>query len=270
MGIDLAPNNPYGLTLATPVLAAAGCMGYGVEYERLADLSRLGALVTRSTSLRPRRVARPPRLIETPAGVLSVGGWPNPGLRAVVERYAPAWESWDLPIILSVVGADPAELVELVELLEGVQGIAGLELNLLESPRPAASVAAVRAATGLPLLAKLPPLDDEPLAELARAAGAAGADALTVGGPVRGGHADEGSGELLEGWLSGPALRPLALWRVAMVVAAADVPVLAGGGAATPTDGRAFLAAGARAVQVGAALLADPNAAGRIGDALRG
>src|SRR5437867_4858937 len=89
--IDLAPNNPYGLSLASPVLAAAGCFGYGVEYARLVDVERIGAIVTRSTSLRPRRVVKPPRIVETPAGLLSAGAWPNPGVERVVERYAPTW-----------------------------------------------------------------------------------------------------------------------------------------------------------------------------------
>src|SRR5205814_8859695 len=85
--IDLAPNNPYGLALASPVLTAAGCFGYGVEYARLVDVERIGAIVTRSTTLYRRRVARPPRLVETPAGVLAVGPWPNPGLSRVIEPY---------------------------------------------------------------------------------------------------------------------------------------------------------------------------------------
>src|SRR5262245_2866385 len=111
--IDLAPNNPYGLTLTSPVLTAAGCFGYGVEYARLVDIERIGAIVTRSTTTYQRRVAHPPRLIETPAGLLAVGPWPNPGLDRVIERYARAWATWRTPVLLSVEGASPSEYADI-------------------------------------------------------------------------------------------------------------------------------------------------------------
>lgn len=265
--IDLAPNNPYGLTLATPVLTAAGCFGYGVEYARAVDLSRVGAIVTRSTTLHGRRVAQPPRLVETPAGVLCVGRWPDPGLAHVIERLAPLWARWSTPVLLSVAGESPAEYAAVGAALEGVEGIAGIELSLAGvEDRAVAITAAARAAMQLPLLVKLPPMDG--LAELAGAVVAAGADAITLVGSPRGLVVDE-SGERLEGRLSGPALRPLALQHVAEVAAAVVVPVIGCGGIATAEDARQFLAAGAAAVQVGAALLADPAAAARIGAELR-
>ena len=268
--IDLAPNNPYGLTLSSPVLTAAGCFGYGVEYARLVDIERIGAMVTASTTPHRRRVARPPRLIETPAGVLAVGPWPNPGLDRVLERYAPIWATWRTPVLLSVVCEKPSDFAALAAALEGVEGIAGLELNLADqAERAAAIVAATRAATLLPLLAKLPPLEAG-LAELARAVAAAGADAITACAGPRGLVLDPQSGERLEGMLCGPALRPLALRRVAEVAASVDVPVIGCGGVATVEDARQFLAVGAMAVQIGAALLADPAAAARIGTELEG
>jgi dihydroorotate dehydrogenase (NAD+) catalytic subunit len=266
--IDLALNNPYGLGLASPVLAAAGCFGYGVEYTRMVDVERIGAIVTRSTTLYRRRVARPPRLIETPAGLLAVGPWPNPGLDRVVERYAPAWAAWRTPVLLSIEGA-PAEYAAIAAALEGVEGIAGLELNLAEhAGQVAAIVRAVRAATQLPLLAKLPALDTG-LPDLARTAAEAGADVIVVAAARRGLATDPHSGEQLAGWLCGPALRPLAQRLVAEVAAVASVPVIGGGGIATADDARQFLAAGAAAVQLGAALLADPGAVVTIADALR-
>src|SRR4051812_37766816 len=97
--VDLAPHNPYGLALTCPVLTAAGCFGYGVEYARLVDLEHMGAIVTRSTTLHGRRAVQPPRLIETPAGVLAVGVWPDPGIARVIERYAPVWASWATPVL---------------------------------------------------------------------------------------------------------------------------------------------------------------------------
>ena len=271
--IDLAPHNPYGLMLRLPVLTAAGCFGYGVEYARLADIAGIGAIVTRSTTLHSRRVARPPQLIETPAGLLAVGAWPNPGLARVIERHAPIWASWDTPVLLSVAGTTADEFAAFAAALEGIEGIAGLELNLTGHADTAARVvAATRAATQLPLLAKLPYLEGnrQALAELARSVADAGADAIVAIGSPRGMAIDPQSGERVEGWLSGPALRPLALALVADLAAAVSVPLIGCGGIASVEDARQFLAAGALAVQVGAALLVDPGAVARIGAALAG
>ncbi|HET9220967.1 MAG TPA: dihydroorotate dehydrogenase, partial [Roseiflexaceae bacterium] len=224
--IDLAPNNPYGLTLASPVLTAAGCFGYGVEYARMVDVERIGAIVTRSTTAHRRRVARPPRLVETPAGLLAVGPWPNPGVDRAIERYARTWATWRTPVLLSIEGTSPAEYAEIGAALEGVEGIAGLELNLTEHANQVATIVrAARAATQLPLLAKLPVRGNE-LAELARTAAEAGADSIVVAGAARGLAADPHSGERLSGWLCGPAQRPLALRLVAEVVGSVAVPVV--------------------------------------------
>ncbi len=269
--IDLAPHNPYGLALQRPVLTAAGCFGYGVEYARLADIAGIGAIVTRSTTLHGRRVARPPRLIETPAGLLVVGAWPDPGLARVIDRYTPVWAGWDTPVLLSVVGGTTEDYAAFAAALESVEGIAGLELNLAGHADVAARVvAAARAATQLPLLAKLPYLegDRQALAALARSSADVGADAIVASGSPRGLAIDPQSGKHIEGWLSGPALRPLALALVADLAAAVSVPVIGCGGIASLEDARQFLAAGAAAVQIGAALLADPGAAARIGAAL--
>jgi dihydroorotate dehydrogenase (NAD+) catalytic subunit len=267
--IDLAPGNPYGLTLRSPVLTAAGCFGYGLEYARLGVIERLGAVVTRSTTLRPVRGIQPPQIVETPAGVLSIGRWPNPGLGRVIERYAPIWAAWPVPVLLSVLGAIPADYAALAAALEGVEGIAGLELNLADDADHAAAItSATRAATLLPLIVKLPALTTG-LAELAGAVVQAGADALTLIAPPRALVIDPRTGERLEGRLSGPALRPLALLMVAEVAAAVAVPVIGCGGIAVADDARQFLAAGAVAVQVGTAQLADPFAAVRVADELR-
>jgi dihydroorotate dehydrogenase (NAD+) catalytic subunit len=267
--IDLAPHNPYGLALKNRVMAAAGCFGYGVEYARLVEIDRVGAIVTRGTTLRGRRTAHPPRLIETPAGLLFVGAWPDPGLERVLDRYAPVWAGWTTPVLLNVAGEAADEYAALAASLEGVEGIGGLELNLAAHAGHAARiVAAARAATLLPLLAKLPPRED--IAALARSVVEAGADAITVGASPRGSAADPRGGALVSGWLSGPALRPLALAAVAEAAAAVGVPVVGCGGIASADDARQFLAAGAAAVQVGAALLADPLAIARIAAELEG
>jgi len=138
LAIELAPRHKQGLRLQNPVLAAAGPCGYGREYARLVQLDRLGALVTRTTTLRPRRGHAQPRLVETPAGVLHDLGLPNPGVRTVIRELAPVWARGTLPVIVSVAATNPEERAEefaaLAEWLDGVPGVAGLELNLAALP----------------------------------------------------------------------------------------------------------------------------------------
>jgi dihydroorotate dehydrogenase (NAD+) catalytic subunit len=274
--IDLAPNNPYGLSLATPLLAAAGSLGYGVEVARQLGLAApgvahgLGALVTRTTTLRARRAQYSPAISETPAGLLYQGYEQNPGLGALRRRFAPAWVKWELAVIVSVAAATSDELADLLAELDLIEGVAGVELPLgihdaLTTTAATPLVAAARAATRLPLLVKLPGHAPE-LAELARAAEAAGADALSLidGLPA----ATPGPTGLVEGLLYGPALRPLALRAVANVAAAVRVPVVGGGGVLDTRDARALLDAGAVAVSLGSALLLDLRTPARIAAAL--
>ncbi|MEN9934412.1 MAG: hypothetical protein RLZZ387_991 [Chloroflexota bacterium] len=260
--IDLAPNSPYGLRLNSPVMTAAGCFGYGVEYARGVPLNRIGAVVTRSVTLHGRRPKQPPRLVETPAGLLCVGVWRDPGLERVLDRHLDTWMSWKTPVVLSVAG----DYAEVAVALETVDGIAALELRLDDPATAAEIVAEVRGLSLLPLLAKLPPHDA--LVQTAQAVAAAGADALTILGPPRALAVDPRTGERLDGTLCGPAIRPLAMRAVAEVCAAVSVPVVACGGVRTSQDARQMIALGATAVQVGSALLSDPLAAMRVADAL--
>lgn len=263
--LDLAPHNPYGLRLSSPILTAAGCFGYGVEYARSVDFSHIGAIVTRSTSLRGRRGGRR-QLIETPAGLLLAGAWPDPGLGYVLDHYAPTWAGWSTPVILSIVGANSEEYAALAAALEGIEGIAGVELNLAAHAEHAARItAAVRAATQLPILAKLPHGD---IAQLGRAVADAGADVVTLFAPLRGSAADPDTGEMIQGDLVGPATRPLVLAALADAVTRLHTPIVACGGAGNAGDARQLLAAGATAVQLGSALLVNPLAAAQAGAAL--
>ena len=259
MELNLAPNHPDGLVLRSPLIVAAGALGYGVEYGRALAFDNVGALVTRTTSLQPHRSANAPRLIETPAGLLYTGGDTNPGLRFVTQRYAPQWERWATPVLVSVGGASAEQCAAVAAELEDIVGVAGVELNLARfAERAGETVRLVRAATTLPLVAKLP-LDAPNLVPLAQEAVEAGANALAVSGPPIGVWYDAATGERVEGWLCGPALLPLALRAVSAVVAAVEVPVIGGGGVGSAEAARQMLATGAAAVSVGAALLARPD-----------
>jgi dihydroorotate dehydrogenase (NAD+) catalytic subunit len=210
-------------------------------------------------------------MIETPAGLLCRGWAHNPGLRAVRERFAPIWATWDLPVVVSIWGESAADVAEAAAQLEGVEGVAGVELSLAahDALTPEAAgrlVAAVRRATMLPLVVKLPGQAPDTLA-LARAAVERGADTLALidGLPATTPLPD---GSLAQGMLCGPAIAPLALRLVAAVCAEVSVPVIGIGGVRDAAGARAMLAAGATAVGLGSALLTDLRTAMRIAAAL--
>ncbi len=282
--VDLGVDLGRGLVLANPLVAASGPYGYGVEIADLVDLARLGAMVTRGTTLRPRSSRGAPRIVEVAAGLLIGTGLPNPGIDAVIERYAPTWARWPLPVIVNLGGESSGDLAEAVRRLEGVPGVAGIELNLscgstaragtafgLEPDAAASLVGAVRRVTELPLIAKLTAAAPD-VRTVARAVEQAGADAIsainTLPGlalaPDRDGPA-LGSGY---GGLCGPVIRAVALRVVWEVAQAVKVPVIGIGGVTDPDDVLDMLAAGAAAVGVGAAALADPMLPVRLADAL--
>ena len=262
-----------GLVLANPVIVAAGPFGYGAEMADLVDLERLGAIVTRGTSLKARGGHPAPRTAEVPAGLLLGMGLQNPGLDQVLERYSETWARWSVPVILNLCGESTNELAEAARRLEGVPGIAGVELNLscangargvafgLEASSAAAAVAAVRRACDLPLIAKLTAAASDVRA-VARACEDAGADAISAINTLPGlAVAADRQGPALGsgyGGVCGSALRPVALRVVYEVAQSVDVPVIGIGGIATLDDVLDMLAVGAVAVGVGVAALADP------------
>ncbi len=272
-----------GLRLRNPILVAAGCAGYGPDVADALDLAGLGGIVTRTTTLRPRDGWPGPRLAEVPGALLWATGLPNPGIEAVLERYGPAWPTLPTAVIVSVAGETIGEVVEVARRLEDVPGVAAVELNLAElrpgGPDPAslaAVVEAVRRATTRPLLAKLPHVEEP--RRLARVVVEAGADALAGPGGVRGRILSRSSRGAVSrrpavgsgrGVLAGPALRPLVLDFVADLSAAVRVPIVALGGVRSVGDVLDALAAGATAVGIGTAALADPTLPGRLVEALR-
>ena len=282
--VDLEVDLGRGLVLANPIIAASGPFGYGVEVVDLADLSRLGALVTRGTSLKPRGGQPAPRMTEIPAGLLTGVGPQNPGLDLVLDRYAGTWVSWGVPVILNLCADSPGELGEAVRRLEGVPGVAGIEINLscggggrgggvpgLDPVAAGSYVAAARRATDLPVIAKLTAAAADVRA-VAQACEDAGADAISAINTLPGLAlaADRRGSALGSGYggICGPALRPIALRVVWEVAQAVDVPVVGIGGVAAIDDVLDMLAAGASAVGIGVAALADPMLPVRLADEL--
>jgi dihydroorotate dehydrogenase (NAD+) catalytic subunit len=284
--VDLSVDLGRGLVLANPILVASGTFGYGIEYGDVVEVDRLGAICCKGTTLKPRIGNITPRVTETPGGMLNSIGLQNPGVDAVVEKYAATWTGWKTAVIVNVAGESVADYVEVVRRLDGVPGVAGIELNIscpnvgrgglqfaIDAGAAGEVTAAVRRATDLPLLVKLSPnvADVRPIA---RAIADAGADALTAINTLSGiAVAPSRTKPLLGniyGGLSGPAIKPVALRIVYEVSQVVDIPVVAIGGVTELADVLDFLAVGAVAVQVGTAIFADPTLPVRLVDELEG
>ena len=276
LSVQLAPKNKKGLLLANPVMTASGTFGWGTEYEHPFDIQRLGAIVCKGTTLKPREGNPQPRIAETPCGVLNSIGLQNIGVETVLKEKAPVWAGWQVPVIVNIVGETVEEYARLAGMLDGVTGIGGIEVNIgcpnIEAggaefgarPEPAAEVtAAVKTATSLPVMVKLTPNTGD-IVGVARAVAAAGADAISLINTPKGMVIDIGKRRPLLGnifgGLSGPAIRPLALYLVYKVAGAVEVPVVGLGGIASSSDALQFIMAGASAVQMGTANFTNPNA----------
>ena len=283
LSVDLAPGRPGGLRLAHPLLVAAGGAGYGVEL-MAATTTPPAAIVTRGTTLRAHPGADPPRMASTPGGLVSAIGSPNPGVVRVLEQYAPRWAAWEVPVVLALCADDAAGFAALARAADARSGVAGLELHIgchdlggrrrggkadasMDPVAAATRVAAVRAETDLPVLAKLSGLAPD-VGQVAAAAVEAGADAICAidGLPAtaidRAGRRSALGSEV--GSLSGRAILPVALRVVAQVARAVRVPVIGIGGVATLDDVLDLLMAGASAVGMATAVLGDPALPGRL------
>jgi len=274
------------LRLKNPIMGASGTFGYGLEFQDFLDLEALGGFVTKGLSLLPRKGHPPPRIVETPCGMLNAIGLHNVGVEAFLEEKLPALRGLDTAVVCNVFGERIEDYVRLVERLDGQEGVAGLELNVScphverggvefgSDPRLLHEVtSACRAATGLPLWVKLTPTVTDIL-ETAQAAVEAGADALSLVNTYRGMAVDLERRRAIPargvGGLSGPAIKPMALYAVHRVARAVSVPVVGIGGIRNATDVLEFLVAGARAVQVGTMNYVEPGItarlAGEVGD----
>ena len=280
--LDLSVDLGRGLRLRSPVMVASGTFGYGFDAPQV-DRSVLGAIITKGTTPRPREGNAPTRIAETPSGMLNAIGLQNPGVEHVARTYATEWATWDLPVIVNVAGDSVEDYVLVARRLDGVTGVAGLELNIscpnvanglqfgVDPAEAARLTAAVRRATKLPLIVKLTPNVTDIVA-VGQAVEAAGADAVSAINTYVGMAIDVRRRRPLlsrvSGGLSGPAIKPLALYAVWQLCDRLRLPVIGIGGIATASDALEFLLAGATAVQIGTINYVRPLAARQIHDGI--
>ena len=273
------------LALRNPILTASGTFGYGLEFSDFVDLSKLGGLCTKGLSLNPHAGNAPPRICETPAGMLNAIGLQNVGVAVFRDEKLPKLRVAGATVIANVWGDVEEDYVAVARGLDGAEGLAAIELNIScpnverggmlfgNSPELTASlVGRVRAATKRPLIVKLSPNAPDLVAS-ARAARDAGADILSLVNTFVGMAIDPVTARprlsFGTGGLSGPAIKPLAVRMVFQVARALpDVPLMGIGGISDLSDVLEFLAAGASAVQIGTANFRDPGVSGRLVDEL--
>jgi dihydroorotate dehydrogenase (NAD+) catalytic subunit len=276
LAVRLTPKNPRGLLLKNPVMTASGTFGYGEEYADFVDIQRLGAIVCKGTTLESREGNPQPRLAETPAGLLNSIGLHNIGVEALIKEKAPMWATWQVPVVVNIAGESIDDYARLAARLDGVAGVSGLEVNIScpnvksggmefgTDPRAAASVTrAVKKAGSLPVMVKLTP-NVTSIVEIAEAVADAGADALCLINTLRGMAIDVSArkpslGNICGG-LSGPAIKPVALYMVYQVAGRVKLPIVGCGGIASAQDALEFIMAGASAVEVGTAQFVNPRA----------
>jgi len=276
LAVQLAPNNQRGLLLKNSVMTASGTFGCGTEYADFVDIQRLGAIVCKGTTLEPREGNPQPRLAETPSGLLNSIGLQNIGVEALIKEKASMWVGWQVPVIVNIAGESIDDYGRLAARLDGVGGVSGLEVNVScpnvksggmefgTDPKAAASVTrAVKKASSLPVIVKLTP-NVTSIVEIAEAVAEAGADALCLINTLRGMAIDVSArkpslGNICGG-LSGPAIKPVALYMVYQVAGRVKVPIVGCGGIMSAQDALEFIMAGASAVEVGTAQFVNPRA----------
>lgn len=273
------------LHLANPLIAASGCFGYGVEYAGMVDVSKLGGIAVKGLFLEAREGHEPPRIIETPSGMLNAIGLQGIGVHRFISEKLPTLREAGATVIVNICGSCVDEYAELARILSDASGIAAIELNIscpnikeggitfgCSAQGTHDVVQAVRAATTLPIFPKLTP-NVTNIASIAKAAENAGADAVSLVNTFLAmaidieTHRPQLSN--IVGGLSGPAIRPIAVRMVYECRAAINIPIIGMGGIATARDVVEFLIAGASAVQVGTANFEDPGIWPKLEDGVR-
>lgn len=262
------------LKLKNPVMVASGTFGYAEEFASLVDLKKLGAIVTKTITLKPKKGNPPPRTVETAAGMLNAIGLENPGVNVFIKEKLPPLRKIGVPIIVSISADSDREFVELTRILNKTNGVSAIELNLscpnLGTSRMVSQldkatyriVKAVRAVTDLTIIAKLTPNVTD-IGLIARAATAADADAISLVNTFLAMAVDKDSRcpklANITGGLSGPAIKPIALRMVWEVVRTVYVPIIGMGGIMNTEDALEFIIAGATAVAVGTGNFVNPK-----------
>jgi dihydroorotate dehydrogenase (NAD+) catalytic subunit len=276
-----------GLELASPIIAASGTFGYGIEFEEIVALERIGGFVTKGISLEPMPGHKPQRIVQTAAGMLNAIGLQNVGVDDYIARKLPPLARYPAcKVIVNVFGYTVGEYIHVIERLNQAEGIAAYELNV-SCPNVHAGgmafgadpgsleylVGRARAASTRPLIVKLSP-NVTSVAHMAKIAAGAGADAVSLVNTFLAMSIDSETRHPrlsnVTGGLSGPAIKPIALRMVYETARALTIPILGMGGIVTAEDAVEFLLAGATAVQVGTASYADPRAAERLAKELEG
>src|SRR5438093_10226386 len=273
------------LTLKNPLIAASGCFGYGVEYADVVDLSSLGAIVSKGLFLTEREGHPPPRIVETPAGMLNAIGLQGIGARRFVDEKLPELRARGATVIVNVCGTTLDEYAEVSRIISDAEGVGAIELNI-SCPNIKEGgiqfgcslngtfdvVSAVRKATTLPVIPKLTPNVTD-VASFARAAEDAGADAVSLVNTFLAMVIDVETRRPaisnVVGGLSGPAIRPIAVRMVYECRQVVKIPILGMGGIADARDAPEFMIAGASAVQVGTANFVDPFIWPKLLDGMR-
>jgi dihydroorotate dehydrogenase (NAD+) catalytic subunit len=273
------------LTLANPLIAASGCFGYGVEYADIVDLSSLGGVAVKGLFLKEREGHPPPRIVETPSGMLNAIGLQGIGVHRFVREKLPELRDRRAVVFVNICGTTIDEYVELARILADAEGVAALELNIscpnikeggitfgCSLTGTHAVVSAVRKVTRLPVIPKLTPNVTD-VASFARSAEEAGADAISLVNTFLAMAIDVETRRPklsnIVGGLSGPAIRPIAVRMVYECRQAVRIPIIGMGGIANAEDVLEFMIAGATAVQVGTANFVDPFLWQRLLDGLR-
>ena len=273
------------LTLPNPLIAASGCFGYGVEYADAVDLSQLGGVAVKGLFLAPREGHAPPRIVETPAGMLNAIGLQGIGVHRFIDEKLPELRARKAIVFVNICGTTLDEYVELARILSDAEGVHAIELNIscpnikeggitfgCSLPGTHGVVSAVRKVTRLPVIPKLTPNVTD-VASFAKAAEEAGADAISLVNTFLAMAIDVETRRPkltnIVGGLSGPAIRPIAVRMVYECRQAVRIPIIGMGGIATADDVLEFMIAGADAVQVGTANFVDPFIWTKLLDGLR-
>jgi len=273
-----------GLELKNPVMTASGTFGYGEEYNDLIDLNRLGAIIVKGLSLEASTGNKPPRVVETPCGMLNAIGLENIGIDAFIKKKVPFLKQFDTPVVANIYGKTTEEYVSLASRINDVPEIAGIEVNISCPNVKAGGVAfgvdpdvayhvvkEVRGYTEKLLMVKLSPNVTD-IVTIAKSVECAGADCISLINTITGMAIDIKTRRPMlaniTGGLSGPAIKPVALRMVWQASQAVNIPVVGIGGISTMEDALEFLIAGATAVQVGTANFVNPSATINIIDGL--